>query len=141
MRGPVFSRTRVQLPGYLEVTSNRFGNAARMPEMIATVGSNPRSTARDRARLVRFNAPELAVITQRARKCGRPVARYIRDCALGRPARAGRSPASDALIRQLSRVAARLIAAAALANEHHLGCASELEETVGDALDAIRQIE
>ena len=109
--------------------------------MNASKALNAKNNPRNQARLVRFTAQELEDITERARVCGRPVARYIRECALGASLRSRRPAAGEALIRQLSRVATRLVSAAEAANHEHLACASELEAAVSDALDAIKQIE
>jgi Bacterial mobilisation protein (MobC) len=55
-------------------------------------------------KLIRFRPDELAIIAERACTCGAPVARYIREAALGVTPCAGRTQANAELIRHLARI-------------------------------------
>lgn len=59
---------------------------------------------RPHAPKVRFSDEELAVLRERARECGRPVARYVRESALGSIPKARRHATEQELIRHLARI-------------------------------------
>ncbi len=59
---------------------------------------------RPHAPKVRFSDEELAALRERARACGRPVARYVRETALGSVPKARRLGAEQELIRHLARI-------------------------------------
>lgn len=59
---------------------------------------------RPHAPKVRFSDEELAALRERARECGRPVARYVRETALGSVPKARRHAAEQELIRHLARI-------------------------------------
>jgi mobilization protein NikA len=61
------------------------------------------SQLRTVAKLVRFSPDEIARISERARTCGRTVARYIRETALGAIPKARHNDDRDALLRELAR--------------------------------------
>jgi len=61
------------------------------------------SQLRTVAKLVRFSPEEIARISERARTCGRTVARYIREAALGAVPKARHHAERDALLRELAR--------------------------------------
>ena len=98
--------------------------------------TRPRSDAR-----VRSSPSELRAVTERARACGRPVARYIREASLGAVPRARRTHASDDVIRQLARLATRLAALATSATAQQLPGAADFEAAVAETLDAIRRLD
>ena len=99
------------------------------------------SARRDCTKLIRFSRTELEVVSDRARACGRPVACYIRDVAIGGKPRANSGTQNAAVIRELARVAMQLKALAALAAEHSLPSAAEFAGTVDSVLDLVRQID
>ena len=100
-----------------------------------------RGERRDHPKLIRYSAAELQVVAQRARDCGRPVARYIRETSLGAVPRARRTAMSDIVIRQLARAATRLTHLSRLATEQKIPGAEEFESAVGDVLEVIRLVE
>ena len=104
------------------------------------MASRPRAT-RTCARLVRLTPDELRTIADRARECGKPVGRYLRETALGAVPRVRRTHASDLLVRQLADLATRLGALARVATNTGLPAAAEFESAVGDVLETIRQID
>ncbi len=59
---------------------------------------------RPHAPKVRFSDEELAALRARARECGRPVARYVRETVLGSVPKARRHAAEQELIRHLARI-------------------------------------
>jgi hypothetical protein len=61
------------------------------------------SQLRTVAKLVRFSPDEIARVSERARTCGRTVARYIRETALGAIPKARHHTDRDALLRELAR--------------------------------------
>jgi hypothetical protein len=109
--------------------------------MERAVYSRNREERRDHPKLIRYSVAELELVTQRARDCGRPVARYIRETSLGAVPRARRTAMSDVVIRQLARVANRLTQLSRLATEQQIPGAAEFESTVGDVLEVIRVLE
>ena len=60
--------------------------------------------ARPQKRLIRFTDEELALLRERARATSRPLARYVRETALGVVPQAPRDIVDAALLRQLGRV-------------------------------------
>lgn len=96
---------------------------------------------RSSARLVRFTSGELAAVALRATECGRPVACYIREAALGAALHARRTPVSDALIRELARLGNELGAIGRKARDLQLPIASEFERALDVLLTTIRSIE
>lgn len=73
------------------------------------------------AKLVRFSPDEIARISQRARACGRTVARYIRETALGAIPKARHHVDRDALLRELARTGRDLARLAQLAESTSAG--------------------
>ena len=82
------------------------------------------SQLRTVAKLVRFSPDEIARISQRARACGRTVARYIRETALGAIPKARHHVDRDALLRELARTGRDLARLAQLAESTSVDCFS-----------------
>jgi hypothetical protein len=61
------------------------------------------SQLRTVAKLVRFSPDEITRVSERARTCGRTVARYIREAALGAVPKARHHAERDAVLRELAR--------------------------------------
>jgi hypothetical protein len=59
---------------------------------------------------IRLSDSELSKIRGRAAACGRPVARFVRECALGAIPRALRRQPTDDLIHTLSQIVRLLVA-------------------------------
>ncbi|MCU0633472.1 MAG: hypothetical protein MUE41_01260 [Gemmatimonadaceae bacterium] len=57
-------------------------------------------------RKIRFSGAEWALVEERARACGRPPARYVRDVTLGAVPKVSRPRANAPLIRDLGALAA-----------------------------------
>lgn len=87
---------------------------ARGPQAPApALAPAPRHSSRPRARgasekreprKIRFTGDEWTTVVSRARECGKPPARYVRDVALGTLPKARRSQANAELIRALGRI-------------------------------------
>ena len=92
-------------------------------------------------KLVRYKPSELALVSERARTCGRPVACYIRETSIGKALHTLRAPANDALIRQLARLANRLTQLAQIVDAKQLPEAAEFRGCLDAVLDAIKQID
>jgi len=54
--------------------------------------------------MIRYRAGEALAVRERARVCGLPLARYVREVSLGTIPRERRHRAVDELIRQLARI-------------------------------------
>ena len=78
----------------------------------------PPTALRTAAKLIRFRPDELARITARARACGQPPARFIRETALGAVPAARREPAAPEVLRALARLGACLDALARYGRVH-----------------------
>ena len=96
---------------------------------------------RDHPKLIRYSASELAIVTQRARDCGRPVARFIRESSLGSGPRARRSNMNDQLIRRLAETATCLQRLSVQAEESQLPAAADFDNAMREVLDFIRVID
>lgn len=92
-------------------------------------------------KLVRFRPGELATVALRASECGRPVACYIREAALGAALHARHTPIKDALIRELARLASALSALGREARNLQLPTAREFDRALDVLLTTIRSIE
>ena len=103
-------------------------------------GQHPRDR-RTCAKLVRFTPSELATVVFRATECGRPVACYIREAALGAALHARRTPVNDALIRELSRLAILLSSLGQNARELQLPVAPEFERALSVLLTTIKSVD
>jgi hypothetical protein len=96
---------------------------------------------REHTKLIRFRADELALVVERARTAGRPVACFVRESSIGSAPRARRSELSDVLIRHLARVGSHLDDLSKVARKHALPRAAEFDHAVQEVLDLIRQID
>ena len=90
--------------------------------------------------MVRFTADEFTLIKERARECGKPPARNIRDTALGAVPRARRSTANAAMIRELARIGNALTQLAEVARGSDTP-AEAIEAALGEVLETIRRID
>jgi hypothetical protein len=92
--------------------------------------------------MVRFTADEFALIRERARECGKPPARYIREAALGAVPRSRRGTANAAVIRDLARIGNALTQLAEVARRSDTPANStEIEAALGEVLETIRRID
>ena len=107
---------------------------------VATTGANSRER-RTCVKLIRFRSGELAAVTLRATECGRPVACYIREAALGAALHARRTPVNDALIRELARLANQLAGLSKRAKDLDLPIASDFDRGLDALLTTIHSIE
>ena len=79
------------------------------------------------AELVRFSPEEIARISQRARACGRTVARYIRETALGAILKARHHVDRNAFLLELARTGRDLARLAQAAESASGDCFSPAE--------------
>ena len=114
----------------------------RVPPRTATGDPSESPNKRTEASLVRFTRDEFRVVTERARECGLPPARFIREAALGAVPKARRTPANAELIRQLARIGTdlRQLAGGARAGDDAL-TADAVNGALAELLDAIRRVE
>lgn len=97
---------------------------------------------RTEASLVRFTRDEFRAVTDRARECGLPPARFIREAALGAVPKARRTPANAELIRQLARIGTALRQLAAGGRDRDDALTSDaLSGALAELLDTIRRVE
>ena len=93
-------------------------------------------------RKIRFTDEEWAVIVDRARRCGRAPARYVRETALGAVPRATRTQAIGPVIHQLGRLGNQLRQLSEhLTERGELVPASEISQALGDILAVVRQLD
>jgi exonuclease V gamma subunit len=85
------------------------------------------SQLRTVAKLVRFSPDEIARVSERARTCGRTVARYIRETALGAIPKARHHADRDALLREFARTGRDLARLAQFAQAAPADCFSPAE--------------
>ena len=100
------------------------------------------SDKRTEASLVRFSRDEFRAVTERARECGLPPARFIREAALGAVPKARRTPANAELIRQLARIGTELRRLAGGARDRdEVLTAEAVSGALAELLDTIRRVE
>lgn len=91
--------------------------------------------------MVRFTPDEFLIVAERARTCGRPPARYIREAALGAVPKARRTTGSAELIRELSDIGNTLQELRTIAESAcDESVAERCEAVLLDVLDAIRRV-
>ena len=105
-----------------------------------TSSRRDRPERRSCTKLVRFRSGELATVALRASECGRPIACYIREAALGAALHARRTPANDALIRELSRLGNDPASLGRRAKELQLPIGADFERALDVLLTTIDSI-
>ena len=94
-----------------------------------------------RPRKIRYTDAEWAVIVDRARACGRPPARYVRETSLGSALKPRPSQTNASLIRELGRIGIALQRLATTARETQaLPQAATLDAALADVIAAVRQL-
>jgi hypothetical protein len=93
----------------------------------------PMADRRTAAKLIRFHAAELSLVTEHARLCGLTPARFIREAALGVVPRAKRHADTAPLLHEMARIGRDLDQLARAVREH--GEVPEAERLTA-ALDA-----
>jgi hypothetical protein len=78
---------------------------------VATERTSYRDTRQ--ARKIRYTDAEWDAIVERARACGQPPARYVRDVSLGVVPKIGRAQANAPVVHELGRIGKALTALAA----------------------------
>jgi hypothetical protein len=92
-------------------------------------------------RKIRYTRLEWAAIVDRARACGRPPARYVREASLGTAPRARRGYENDQLIRELGRIGTVLNQLASAARDPGITPNHErLEAALAELLAAVRRL-
>lgn len=93
-------------------------------------------------RVIRYTPAEFHKIAERARLCGKPIARYVRDSSLGVTPRVRRDHATADLIRHLARLGNNLNQLALVANERQqLSDTAPLRAVLDEVLAAIKRID
>lgn len=92
-------------------------------------------------RKIRYTDAEWSLITERARTCGRPPARYVREISLGIAPKVRNNPTLDGFIHELGRVGTSLsqVARSARASGHGTH-AEAIESVVFDLLSMVRRL-
>lgn len=108
--------------------------ARERPERTA----GPRRTEKS---LVRFTPDEFALVTERARTCGRAPARFIREAALGAVPRERRSAANAEFVRQLARIGNNLNQLAARVHAGAPVQEAALQSALLELLSAVRRLD
>jgi hypothetical protein len=100
-----------------------------------------RTLRRRLPRKIRYTKAEWEAITQRARLCGKPPARYVREVSLGAAPRPRSSQANAELIRELGRVGTVLTQLAATARQGRAGLSADaIDATLADILSVVRRL-
>src|SRR5215213_3911515 len=92
-------------------------------------------------RKIRYRDDEWARVVERARACGRPAARYVREVSLGLAPTAPRDGASAELVRELGRVGntlARL--AGTLRDAGNVPQADAVQAALAELLAVVRRL-
>ena len=92
------------------------------------------------ARKIRYTDAEWDTIADRARACGQPPARYVRDVSLGVVPKVGRAQLSAPLVHELGRIGNALTTLAA--RERAAGDqdgAAAIGDTLSELLAIVRQ--
>ena len=93
------------------------------------------------ARKIRYTEAEWDTIVDRARACGQPPARYVRDVSLGVVPKIGRAQLSAPLVHELGRIGNTLSTLAA--QERATGDAARaavITDALGELLSMVRRI-
>lgn len=99
------------------------------------------SERRTKPTIVRWTPTEIERVTQRAKECELPVARFVRECTLGAVPKAARNVDQKALLRELSRSGNNLNQLAHEANARDLFPAQEkIEAALTVHLTVLRQL-
>jgi hypothetical protein len=99
------------------------------------------SSARRKARKIRYHDHEWNVIATHARACGLPAATFIRKISLGAKPRARRNRNENELILQLGAIATELDSLARAYHEHaRLPDTARLQLVIDEVLATIRRI-
>lgn len=104
--------------------------------------SNAAMPSRTAAKLIRFRPEELAAVMERARACGTPVAKYIREVAIGVTPRARRTQANAELIQHLARIGNNLNQLAYVANDlGRVGEEARFRAVLDEVVATIKRVE
>lgn len=96
---------------------------------------------RTRAMLVRFTPAEFDRVLGRAKDCGRTMARFVRETALGAAPRARPNHEADAILAQISRIGNNVNQLAHVANAtDRLPAEEKLEAVLNEIRTLIRQL-
>jgi hypothetical protein len=94
-----------------------------------------------RPRKIRYTDAEWSEIVDRARVCGRPPARYVRETSLGSMPKTRPTQANASLIRELGRIGIALQRLAATAREaRSLPQAATLDAALAEVIAVVRQL-
>lgn len=97
---------------------------------------------RREVRKIRYTTAEWARIVERARVCGKPPARYVREISLGSTPRTRSSQANAELIRELGRIGTALAGLARTARETgEVACADSVQRTLAEILAVVRRLD
>ena len=101
-----------------------------------------RVAERREPRKIRYTHAEWATVVRRARECGKPPARYVREVSLGAVPKAKRSVADAELIREIGRIGNTLHQLAKVAAERDVSLRPEaLADALAELLAAVRRID
>ena len=96
---------------------------------------------RRRPHKIRYTPVEWAAIVERARSCGRPPARYVRETSLGSTPRARRGRENDDFIHELGRIGTSLSRLCSAAKEQGVALDQErLDAVLAEVVAAVRRL-
>lgn len=94
-----------------------------------------------RPRKIRYTDAEWSLIVERARACGRPPARYVRETSLGSTPKGRQTQANASLIRELGRIGIALQRLAVTAREvSSLPQAATLDAALAEVIAVVRKL-
>lgn len=94
-----------------------------------------------RPRKIRYTSAEWSIVVERARQCGRPPARYVREASLGAVPKARRGKEHDQLVHQLGRIGSTLARLTAdPAEKGANGRAPAFEAVLDELLATVRRL-
>ena len=100
-----------------------------------------RTLRRRLPRKIRYTTAEWQAITQRARLCGKPPARYVREVSLGAAPRPRSSEANAELIRELGRIGTALTQLAVPVRQGgSRPSADAIDATLAEILSVVRRL-
>lgn len=92
-------------------------------------------------RKIRYTSAEWSAIVERARRCGRPPARYVRESSLGAVPKSRRGREHDELVYELGRIGTTLARLAAEPREKGVnGCGPALQSVLDELLATVRRL-
>lgn len=92
-------------------------------------------------RKIRYSSSEWSTIAERARACGKPPARYVRETSLGVIPKSRSGQTDSALIRELGRIGTQLARLRSTAASHGMpGKDAGIDVVLAEILSLVRRL-